>query len=218
MKEIVTIDGPAGAGKSHISREVASRLGYTYLDTGAMYRAAGLFARQNMVPVDDEKMVAEILPQMEMEFRDGRILLNGRDVSGLIRTPEIDTLSSAISRLPCVRARLTELQRQMGKAGGIVAEGRDMGTVVFPDARHKFFLTATPEERARRRALQMREQGKRGDDIDYHSILAAINARDAADSNRETAPMRKADDALEIDSTNLEPEEVIRIILDKVVS
>lgn len=206
MKHIITIDGPAGAGKSYISRKLASKLGYTYLDTGAMYRAAGLFAMQNSIDINDRAMVIRLLPKLGLEFYEGRILLNGDDVTELIRTPEIDRMASGISAIPAVREKLTDLQRDIGRSGKIVAEGRDMGTVVFPDAGYKFFLTASPEERARRRMLQMQENGKK---TDYNKILNAIKNRDKADSNRKTAPLKKADDAIVIDSTAMTREEVL---------
>ena len=213
MKEIITIDGPAGAGKSFISRHISSRLGYTYLDTGAMYRAAGLFAKQNGVDVNDETMVISLLPELYLEFHEGKILMGGKDVSELIRTPEIDQLASRISSISAVRDKLTELQRDIGASGKIVAEGRDMGTVVFPDARHKFFLTASAEERAKRRMLQMDENGKK---TDYNDILNAIKKRDAADSNRKTAPLKQADDAIVIDSTSMTREEVLLTMLERI--
>lgn len=210
---IITVDGPAGAGKSYISREIASRLGYTYLDTGAMYRSAGLYISRHNTPFDNEREVKVLLDSLYIRFDKGKCFIDNEDVSNLIRTPEVDRLASEVSRFPFVRRRLTELQRQIGRQGPIVAEGRDMGTVVFPEARYKFFLTASPEERAKRRVLQLEEMGQTAD---YDDILKRIKARDLADSSREYAPMAKASDAVLIDSTDLKKEDVVRLIISQI--
>jgi cytidylate kinase len=210
MKDVVTIDGPAGAGKSYISRRLASMIGYSCLDTGAMYRAAGLFCLRHDVDLMDRAMVESSLSDMAIAIDGDRVFLNGEDVSGAIRTPEIDKMASMVSSVPAVRSRLTELQRKIGEQGRIVAEGRDMGTVVFPDARFKFFLTASSEERARRRVLQLEESGI---NADFNQILKSIKERDHADSVRDIAPLKKADDAVEIDSTDMTREEVLEMMI-----
>ena len=207
---IVTIDGPAGAGKSSIGKKVAKRLGFLYLDTGAMYRACALFMLENNVSIDDEEKVKTLLPQLDIFFENGKIFLNGEDVSNRIRSPEIDKAASKISRIPAVREKLTQLQRQIATGTNVVAEGRDMGTVVFPNAEAKIFLTASAEERAWRRKRQLDEQGHI---ISFDIILQQIKKRDKADTERDIAPLKAAPDALVIDSTRLTIKEVIERII-----
>ena len=207
---IITIDGPAGAGKSTVSKELARRLGYTYLDTGAMYRAVAWAAGQKGVDVGDEKALSELCNDLKLGFQGDRILVNGQDVSSFIRTPEMDGLSSAVSRVAVVREYLTGMQRELGRQGRLVAEGRDMGTVVFPKAAHKFFLSATAGERAKRRKMQMENQGE---EVAYEEILAQIEARDLADSTRSIAPLQAAPDCIVIDSSDLTVEDVLEKIV-----
>jgi len=207
---IITIDGPSGAGKSTIGQEVAQKLGYLFLDTGAMYRACALYMLENGIPLEDEAAVAAALPDVDIDFKNGRVLLNGRDVTNKIRTPEIDQAASKISQLQPVRAKMTALQRKIAAGADAVAEGRDMGTVVFPNANLKVFLTASPEERARRRKKQL---DKEGNIISYDIILHQIKKRDKADSDRAIAPLKPAEDSVTIDSTNLSAEEVVEEIL-----
>jgi cytidylate kinase len=207
---IITIDGPAGAGKSTVSKELARRLEYTYLDTGAMYRAVAWAARQKEVDEGDEKALSGLCNDLRLGFQGDRILVNGEDVSSLIRTPEMDGLSSAISRVAVVREYLTGMQRELGRQGRLVAEGRDMGTVVFPKAAHKFFLSASAGERAKRRKMQMENQGE---EVGYEEILAQIEARDLADSTRSIAPLRAAPDCIVIDSSDLTVEDVLEKIV-----
>ncbi len=214
---VVTIDGPSGVGKSTVSRRLAARLGFTYLDTGAMYRAVALGCVKNGVDVEDEAAVAKLLDSLDIELLppqtpdgDVRVLLNGEDVSDEIRTPEAGMLASKVSALPPVRARLTALQQAMGRAGGLVAEGRDTGTVVFPGAAWKFFLDAPPEERARRRFNQLREQGQ---EVDEQELLAQIIKRDRNDRQRTIAPLTRAEDALLIDSSRLTADQVVEQML-----
>jgi CMP/dCMP kinase len=221
LLSVVTIDGPSGVGKSTISRRVATRLGFTYLDTGAMYRAVAFKCRQEGIACDDEAAVAALLPGLDLQLRparaegeDTRVILDGVEVSGQIRTPEISMLASAVSALGPVRTQLTRMQQAMGAKGQIVAEGRDTGTVVFPGAAWKFYLDAAPEERARRRVRQLRE---RGEAVDEGEILAQIVRRDRDDSERTYAPLMAAPDAVHIDSTSLTADEVVEQVLDVVL-
>jgi len=207
---IVTIDGPAGAGKSTIGKEVAQRLGFLYLDTGAMYRACALYIMENGISLGDEKKVASLLPQLDIRFDNENILLKGKDVSQKIRSPKIDQAASKISQNPAVREKLTQLQRKIASGINVVAEGRDMGTVVFPKAEAKIFLTASPEERAWRRKRQL---DKQGNIISFDIILRQIKKRDKADTERKIAPLKAAHDALIVDSTKLTAEEVIETII-----
>lgn len=216
---VVTIDGPSGVGKSTVSRIVAAELGFTYLDTGAMYRGVGLYFHNQGIDLENEGGIAPLLRDIQLELMpassvedDVGVMLNGADVSEKIRTPELSMVASKISALPAVRRFLTSMQREIGSNGHIVAEGRDMGTVVFPDAKHKFFLVADPEERCRRRVLQLQQKGI---DADEQEILAMILKRDKDDSERAVAPLKKADDALSIDTTSLSLQGVCELILAK---
>jgi CMP/dCMP kinase len=216
QKGIITIDGPSGAGKSTISRGLAARLGYTYLDTGAMYRAVGLqIERAGLDPGRDGEALGRLLDAVVLRLvaNDGGdvlVFLNGEDVSAAIRTPEMGLVASRVSAQPLVRQKLTELQRQIGSLGAIVAEGRDMGTVVFPRAAYKFYLDASPEVRARRRYEQLLTLGQR---VDYEEILAQIIKRDRDDSSRALAPLKPAADAVIIDTSEMDIEAVIASML-----
>lgn len=219
---VVTIDGPSGVGKSTISRKVAARIGFTYLDTGAMYRAVAFKCMQKGINIGDEQAVADILAGLDIQLlpalseqEDVRVVLDGYDISDKIRTQEISMMASAVSALQPVRAKLTRMQQDLGAGGKMVAEGRDTGTVVFPDAAWKFFLDATPEERARRRIGQLRE---RGQDVDEQEILAQIVKRDRDDSERTIAPLRAAPDAVQINSTEMTVEEVVARVLEVVLN
>ncbi len=215
--DIITIDGPSGSGKSTLSRLLAAELGYTYLDTGAMYRAVGLQVKNGHVDLEDDRSLKELLSGLELELLPGGgdsvVILGGHDVSRAIRSAEMGMMASRVSGKPLVRERLTALQRQMAARGRVVAEGRDTGTVVFPLARCKFFLEAAAEERARRRTEQLRQQGMTAD---YDDILAQIKKRDADDSGRQLAPLRPAADALLIDCTKMEIPAVLSFMLDRV--
>ena len=215
---IITIDGPAGVGKSTISRKVAARYGYTYLDTGAMYRAVAWYLVQYGIDIDNGADVESVLDDITItllpaknEGDDVGVLLNGENISAQIRTPEISMIASTVSALPAVREKLTAMQRQIGAQGRVVAEGRDTGTVVFPEASNKFYLDARPEARAGRRALQLRE---RGETVDEEKLLEMTIARDKQDSEREIAPLKKADDAVLVDTTDLTADQVFKAITE----
>ncbi|MEN8142410.1 MAG: (d)CMP kinase [Thermodesulfobacteriota bacterium] len=215
--EIVTIDGPSGAGKSTISQTLAAGLDYAYLDTGAMYRAVGLKVERSGIEEDDQTALKQLLADIDLkllaEGGETKVILGGEDVSTLIRTPEMSMVASRVSAIPAVREKLTLLQREIGSRGGIVAEGRDMGTVVFPRAAWKFFLDATPEERARRRVLQLQEQGQ---PVDEEETLRLIIERDRADSSRALAPLVPAKDAILVDSSKMTIVEVVSLMREKV--
>ena len=211
----IAIDGPAGAGKSTVARRVAQELGLTYVDTGAMYRALAWAVLLNNIDPEDADAVTRLAQSLEVELQttaDGTLAaVNGRDVSDAIRTPEISNLTSPLSALPGVRAEMAGRQKRMGAAGGVVMEGRDIGTVVMPDAPVKVFLTASPERRARRRFLELAEKGLAPDE---QTLLREIQMRDARDGSRDTAPMVAAPDALILDTDDLTADEVVaRIVL-----
>lgn len=212
----MTIDGPAGAGKSTVARRLARRLGYRLLDTGAIYRAVGLAAHQRGVALDDEPALAEIAADLDIDFAfEGdvnHVRLAGEDVTAAIRTPEVSQAASKVSALPAVRAALLDLQRRLGGRGGVVVEGRDTGTVVFPSAEAKFFLTASEEERTRRRVEEL------GGAADFQDTLRQIQERDSRDASRDVAPMRPADDAVIVDSSALSLDEVVDLLASKVSS
>ncbi len=215
LNAIITIDGPSGAGKSTISRGLAAKLHFTYLDTGAMYRAVGLALEKQCLDLADTPALEKCLDAIELTLvpngdDDVLVRLNGEDVSQAIRTPEMGLVASRVSANPLVREKLTALQRQLGEKGGIVAEGRDMGTVVFPEAVCKFFLTASGEERARRRQAQLAEKGQI---VSLQEILDQISKRDYDDSRRQLAPLKPAVDAIIIDSSSMGPEAIIDCML-----
>jgi cytidylate kinase len=210
---IVAIDGPAGAGKSTVARRVAHRLRYVYIDTGAMYRSVALLALRRGLPWDDGDALAELAQALDFEFEPAtdpgvpaRLSVNGEDVSDAIRTPEISRGSSLVSRFPGVREALVEQQRRMGEGGGVVMEGRDIGTVVFPQAGVKIFLTATIEERARRRTQELRGRGQAAD---AEEVRREVLERDRQDSEREHSPLRRAEDAVEVLTDGLTIEQVV---------
>lgn len=214
-KLIVAIDGPAGSGKSTVTHLLARRLGYVHIDTGALYRAIALKAKEMGLPIDGQPGLGpefgRLTAQCKLEFQwlnDDRnhVFLNGQNVSSLIRTPEISSGASKISAYPEVRQALLGLQRDMGKGGGVVLEGRDIGTIVFPDAHVKFFLTASLESRALRRMVELEEKGVY---LAYDEVLEQVVKRDRDDTERPVAPLRKADDALEIDTTKMTVEQVV---------
>ncbi|HEY3284818.1 MAG TPA: (d)CMP kinase [Armatimonadota bacterium] len=212
---IVAIDGPAGAGKSTVARGVAEALGYAYIDSGAMYRAVAWLARDAGVLMDSADGLAEVARQHPMRFvrRDGRqvLMANGRELDGEIRTPEISHLSSVVSVVPAVREALVAQQRRMGSEGDVVMEGRDIGTVVFPGAEVKVFLTASEEERARRRAEELQS---RGEPVSLDQVRREVRERDARDQERAHSPLVPAKDAVEVSTDGLSVEQVIERILE----
>lgn len=214
-KPIITIDGPAGAGKSTVSKTLAGRLGFTYLDTGALYRAVALAAQENAIDPTDEARLAELCRSLDIacdqEGETLRVRLNGRDVTELIRSADMGLLASKVSASPAVRAALLDVQRRAGARGGVVAEGRDMGTVVFPHADFKFFLDASVEERAERRYRELVDRGAR---VGREEVLRDIVVRDRQDRERSLAPLVVPDDAVTIDSTNLTVLQIVEAIAD----
>ena len=216
---IVAIDGPAGAGKSTVTRSLSHQLGLLYLDTGAMYRAVTWLVMNSDLALDDEKAIANLIKDLDLKLTSPEskdlptvVHVNGKEVTTAIRTPEVTANVSAIAAQAAVREKLVQMQQQWGEKGGLIAEGRDIGTNVFPDAELKIFLTATPAERARRRMQDLRAQGR--DDIDVKQLEADIQRRDEQDSNRAIAPLRKADNAIELVTDNLSIEEVITKIAE----
>jgi CMP/dCMP kinase len=207
---IIAIDGPAGSGKSTVARGLARRLGFTYLDSGAMYRAVTLGALENGAGLGDGEGLGSLAADLDIELRergdDVQVLLDGRDVSEQIRTPAVTGASSEVAAHPQVRRAMLDKQRALIADGDWVVEGRDIGTVVAPDAALKVFLTADPAERARRRAAELRRRGIEAEAADVHR---AIEQRDLLDSTRSAAPLRQADDAVEIDTTGLYADQVI---------
>ena len=207
----VAIDGPGGTGKSTIAKAVAARFGLEYIDTGAMYRALGLKALRNDVPAEDENAVKAMLADTVIDFAGGKTMLDGEDVSGLIRTNEISMAASNISKLAIVRAKVDEVSRFLASTKDVVMEGRDIGATVIPDAEVKIFMTAAPEVRAKRRYDQLREAGK---EADYDKIYNEIQQRDYQDSHREVSPLRQADDAVFLDTSDMSIEENIDAVAD----
>lgn len=207
---IIAIDGPSGAGKSTAAKNLARRLSYTYLDTGAMYRAAALQAGKDGVPLEDGEILYRWVSSLCIAFinerETTRVLCNGEDVTDAIRSPEISLLASDISKKKSVREALVEKQREMGREGGVVLEGRDVGTVVFPGAHVKFYLDADTEERARRRFDELVEKRLK---VDFQRIRDEVVRRDENDMRRALSPLRKAEDAIRIDSTYRSAEEVV---------
>jgi cytidylate kinase len=203
---IVTIDGPAGSGKSTAARALAARLGFEYLDTGAMYRAVALALARRRIDPADALAVEAVLAELRIEMPPGRVLLNGEDVAGLIRTPEVSQGASKVAIIPAVRRFLATEQRRVAAGRDMVCEGRDQGTFVFPDAACKVFLTADPRARAERR---YKELLARGEKVTLDDVLRAQEERDARDASRDLAPMRPAPDAVVLDTTHLTPDEVL---------
>lgn len=215
---IITIDGPSGVGKSTVSRSVARILGFIYLDTGAMYRAVALQVQRSAVDINEDKELESMLNNTEISFRKNKnddlvLMLNNEDVTDKIRTPAISRLSSDVATKGAVRRKLVQVQREIGKTGNIVAEGRDMGTYVFPEAAFKFYLDATLDERARRRWEQLKQSGN---DADLEDVKNEIIKRDAQDKERSESPLHPARNAVIIDTTNLSADEAADRIIKEV--
>lgn len=211
MAFVVAIDGPAGAGKGTITKMVGEKLGLVNIDTGATFRCVALNMIQKHIDIQEEQKIEEMLSKINIEMHpDGKIFLNGEEVTHRIRENDVNRLVSPVSLLPVVRNKLLEVQRSIAEGKNVIMEGRDIGTVVFPNANVKIYLDATAEERARRRVLQNQEKGI---ECSYDEVLQGIKDRDKRDSTREIAPLKRADDAIYIDSTNLNINEVV----DKIV-
>ncbi len=209
MRISVAIDGPAGAGKSTIAKLVGKKFDLMYINTGAMYRAVALMAERNDVKPEEVEKLVKLVDTMEMHFENDDLVLNGVNVQEEITMPEISAIVSNYASIPEVRAKLVELQRKMSEKYNVIMDGRDIGTVVLKDSKFKFFLTASAEERANRRFKELTERGL---EVNYDEILSEIIRRDTIDSTREVDPLRKADDAIEIDSSNYNINEVTEII------
>lgn len=211
----VAIDGPSGAGKSSLARKAAKALGFVYVDTGAIYRTVALYCSQNGICPEDHAAVAAALPKMKIELdytEDGtqRMLLSGQDVSEQIRTPEISMLTSAVAAVPEVRAYLLDTQRNLAQVRSVIMDGRDIGTVVLPNATVKIYLTAAPEARAQRRCKELREKGM---EVTFEEVLKDVQQRDYNDSHREISPLKRADDAHLVDTTCLDFEESLDVLV-----
>ena len=213
----IALDGPSGAGKTTVAKLVAKELGITYLDTGALYRALGLKVLSEKLPTTDEAKVKACIEHVNVsiEYADGvqKVLLDGEDVSASIRTPEVSMAASNVSALPYVRAKLLSIQREIAHASSVILDGRDIGTVVLPDAEFKFFLTASPEIRARRRFDELKAKGQ---NVIYEDVLADVNARDRNDSGRKIAPLKMSYDAVKIDSDEMSAHDVAMSIINDV--
>lgn len=210
----VAIDGPAGAGKSTIARAAAAQLGFVYVDTGALYRTIGLAVCRRGIDGADVPGILATLPEIQvgLTYQDGaqHVLLDGEDVSDAIRTPQISTYASQVSSVPEVRAYLLDLQRDLARRQSVIMDGRDIGTVILPDAKVKIFLTASPEKRAARRCAELREKGQ---DVTVEGILADMERRDALDASRAAAPLKQAEDAVLVDTSDLTLEQSIEAVL-----
>jgi cytidylate kinase len=215
-RPVIAIDGPVGAGKSTVARALARARGFEYLNTGAMYRAVAVAARYNGITPDADDADArleQLLKSIKIDFQGGQVLLDGRDISAEISAPEIGDLASRLSTRQVVRAKLRELQRAAGEHGGVVMEGRDIGTAIFPDAEFKFFLTADVHVRAARRCAELKTKGVA---VSEAEVLAQLEERDERDRARELAPLRQAADAIVIDSSRLTVEEVVSTMIERI--
>lgn len=212
MRKVIAIDGPSGAGKSTIAKELAKRLGFSYLDTGALYRAVALgFKEKGIQSESSDDYLKKAISNMKIKFSNGRVFLDKKDVSEEIRLPEIGSLSSVFSARKVVREFLYNIQRSAAAENNLVAEGRDMGTVVFPDAWKKFYIDASDEERAKRRYLQLKEKGV---EVNKAEAEKDVVERDKRDSSRKISPLKKADDAVFIDTSNMSIDDVLKKIME----
>ena len=210
---IIAIDGPAGAGKSTISKLVADRLGINYIDTGAMYRALTLKCLEKGIDVLDQESVIDQLSKSDISFENNVIYLDNRDVSDLIRSQKINQNVSDVAKIKEVRSKMVDVQRKLGTNKDVILDGRDVGTYIFPDTKYKFFLNASPEERGRRRYQEM---VLKGENVVLEDIIEDVKRRDEIDSNREFAPLLKASDAIEVDSTNMSIDQVVDFIVSTI--
>ncbi|MEK7841304.1 MAG: (d)CMP kinase [Deltaproteobacteria bacterium] len=208
---VIAIDGPAGTGKSTVSRLLAERLGFTYIDTGAMYRAVAVKIYEEGIDIEDEDKLKKLCSRIRLHFEDNKIFVDGRDYSNEIRKTSAGPLSSKVSTKRAVREAMVRLQRSMAENGSVVMEGRDIGTVVFPDADVKFYLDASAEIRGKRRYLELKEKGS---DISLTEVIDEVKARDEQDSTRALSPLKKADDAIHIDTSNMEIEDVVKKMVE----
>ena len=215
----IAIDGPAGAGKSTIAKKISAVLGYVYVDTGALYRAIGLYAIRSGVPEQTEQYVVPLLPEIRVELKfidhTQRVFLNAEDVSEAIRQNEVSMAASNVSAIPAVREFLFSLQQKIARENNVIMDGRDIGTVVLPHADIKIFLTASPEDRAKRRHLELLQKGQ---EVDFDTLLQEIIERDHNDSTRAIAPLKKAEDAIAVDTSGNSLEESIALLTDLIKS
>lgn len=215
---VITIDGASGTGKGTVSQLLAANLGWNFLDSGALYRVLALAAQKHSVALDNEKALEVLGEYLDVQFiaspdKSPKIILESEDITNTIRTEEVGNMASIVAALPAVRASLLSRQRAFREAPGLVTDGRDMGTVVFPDAEHKFFLTASPEIRAERRYKQLKQQGL---DVNLGSLLEELRQRDKRDSERAIAPLKPAEDAIIIDTDHLSVQQVVEKILEEI--
>jgi cytidylate kinase len=207
----IAIDGPAGSGKSTMAKIIANKLKINYLDSGALYRIIGYYCVKNNIDLEDKKSIKDILPQIKIDLKDHKYFLNDEEISEQIRNAESGNYASMVAKVPEVREKINQILRTMSQEMSTVIDGRDIGTVVIPDAEIKIFLTASVEERAKRRYDELSEKGKK---VDYKSILEQIIFRDKADSSRSIAPLKPAEEAIKINTTNMDIEEVTKKIIE----
>ncbi|MEK6598992.1 MAG: (d)CMP kinase [Deltaproteobacteria bacterium] len=212
---IIAIDGPAGSGKSTLARLLAEKLRFTYIDTGAMYRAVAVKVHEEGIDIEDEDKLKKLCSRIRLHFEDNKIFVDGRDYSNEIRKTSAGPLSSKVSTKKTVREAMVRLQRSMAENSSVVMEGRDIGTVVFPDADVKFYLDASAEIRGKRRYLELKEKGS---DVSLGEVIEEVKARDKRDSTRALSPLKKADDAIHIDTSNMEIEDVVKKMVEEIES
>jgi cytidylate kinase len=212
---VITIDGPVGVGKSTISKILSQKLNYTYLDTGAMYRAFSLKILELGVSIKDKEKIISVIQNTDLNYLDGKVFLDGEDVSNKIRTKEVEAIVSEIAAIPEVRKFMSGIQRRIASKGKVILEGRDCGTVIYPEARYKFYLTASVEERAKRRINDEKYSNKHSS---LEEVIESINKRDKIDMTREDSPLKVPDGAMVIDTTNLSIDEVVEIIMSQISS
>ena len=210
---VIAIDGPAGSGKSTVSRLLAEKLGLTYIDTGAMYRAVALKAREEDIDIEDEDKLKKLCSRINLHFKDNRIFVDNRDYSKEIRKASAGPLSSRVSAKKVVREAMVALQRSMAENGSVVMEGRDIGTVVFPDADIKFYLDASADVRGKRRYLELKDKDR---SVSLEKVIEEVKARDDRDSTRDYSPLKRADDAIHIDTSNMKIEDVVKKMVEAI--